>query len=201
MKEEEFSDGMVRLLTAFEKKANIDWNNMLYDRIRGYTHGDWKEAVMMLIEDPERRTFPRIGEVIRVLRIVGGRRIQAEADNQKRREREEVDRLMNSPEGDKLRAENKETTRFIIKALSLRNVEKRKEALATLTEAMTREAARNPVRCHPDCEDGLVHTQRKRLGGRYWAVGACSRCGTKKYPSYPIVDPQTHQVLRDRVFG
>jgi len=196
MTKNEFMDGLNKLCLFFEKKLKSELAAAMFERFCNYRNSDWNNAVDQLCEDPEQRTFPRLGQMLKVIYRVIEDRIEREADEQKARERKEIEAIMSSPQGETIMDENKKKLRRLIEAMG-----KGKEAVDELGREFAKDAAKDIASRNCLCNDGLVHYSKQvgTYNGEpliYSYVAACSRCkqGKVQPRSYRRIDPVDYQI-------
>lgn len=195
MNNTEFLRAIHRLEIEFEKNLKPERKDLIYDKIQGFAPADLTAAVESLIDDPKRRTFPRVADIVEACLTAAALRREDEWERKKAQERKEVDDLMNGPLGEGIRAENKRKARAIISALSVYDQAERQKEFARLQKSFLGDAISEPQSCR--CDNGLVHYIKMRFGNPYSHVGNCAVC-KKGYKHLPLVDPVTFQVLEVR---
>lgn len=89
MEKESFFNGIERLCLAFEHKIKPELSALIYEEISRWNESDWQAAIKALLSDPQRRHFPRIGEIQKALSDASIQRYQREKEDQQWRDRSE----------------------------------------------------------------------------------------------------------------
>lgn len=185
----EFDAGMNTLMTIYEKRVKGDLADMIFERVKYHDRSDWMRGVRGLMEDPDRKMFPRLGEIMYSVSDAASYRREAEWNEQKHRERQEIDTIMQGPSGDTIRDQSKGKIRALILAIG----EGRQEV-----EALAQDYADGADSVHAClCDNGLVFYSRPGPDSKpYQHVGSCSECeaGKNQSKAYPSVDPETMMV-------
>jgi len=114
---DEFNPGLAQLREVFEKNLKLTLQEFIFEEIREFSSADWRSAVKALVDDPERRNFPRLGEIKAELKKAASRRRHAEWEETKRRDYQVTLDIMNSERGDDLRELNLNRIKRLLAAI------------------------------------------------------------------------------------
>lgn len=186
MNSQTFSTGLGLLADAFDKRVSDSLRAVMWAQLQDYRDMDFAHAVQALIDEPDRRGWPRIGEIKAAIGRAAEARHDREWAETKRREAREVAELMHAPHKAGARAENRAFLRRLIETIP---------DGAEAIKALVREIDPDPDTPPPNSrgcmcsEDGLLwYEQAEPSGERYGYVAACQRCNCAPR-SYPRIDP------------
>lgn len=186
MTQDEFFAGLDELSLNYEKRLKPELSRRIHQRLQNHSNQDWLAAVDALISDPERRMFPRFGEMQRAILQAASMRYVRNAAARNAAERSALestgDILLSLPYPKDLRA-----------ALERRiNGENTQAELDDYCVGWHRMNVMDSPPCL--CDEGFVWYRKD--GGAY--VGACASCegGRSRSKGYPRIDPMTLAVTQ-----
>jgi hypothetical protein len=76
---EALTDGLNRLATEYEKGIKAERSAAWLRELSGWSDEDWRRAVQLIMDEEDRRAFPRIGEMKAALRLAADIRHRSSA--------------------------------------------------------------------------------------------------------------------------